>query len=235
MVDDGVPSTPADDSADESAATAGIVIVRIVLAAGAGSRMGRTKALLPYDGATALERLARLAFSLDGGRAETVVVTGHDHHAVATEANRVGFHVACNPNWHGGQTSSLQCGIRVAREFGADVVILHPVDFPLITQGDYDACLHVLRDVVIRETNSSAHAAIIVTSHAMRRGHPLLFGRDLFDDFLALGADVPARDVVRRHGDRIHYAVVENEGVLVDVDTPEAYNAARLTTENRTS
>jgi CTP:molybdopterin cytidylyltransferase MocA len=47
--------------------------------------------------------------------------------------------------------------------------------------------------------------------------------RDLFGELLELPAEATARDVLRRHTARTRYVEVADEGVLRDIDDPEAY------------
>ncbi|MFM8782128.1 MAG: NTP transferase domain-containing protein, partial [Gemmatimonadota bacterium] len=67
------------------------VVAGILLAAGAATRMGRTKQLLPVEGVPMVRRAAELLRA--AGCAPLVVVTGHD--AEAVEAALDGLDVRC--------------------------------------------------------------------------------------------------------------------------------------------
>jgi molybdenum cofactor cytidylyltransferase len=56
---------------------------------------------------------------------------------------------------------------------------------------------------------------------AGRRGNPVLLGRDLFPQLLALGGDEGARRVLQDLGHRLALVESPNDGVLFDVDTPQ--------------
>ena len=59
--------------------------------------------------------------------------------------------------------------------------------------------------------------------YAGRRGHPVLLDRAYWAAMLALPADGMPRDVIQAAPERLRLVDVEDEGVLVDVDTREAY------------
>lgn len=53
------------------------------------------------------------------------------------------------------------------------------------------------------------------------RGHPVGFGRALFDEIAALGGDSGARDLLARHPDRVHRVAVADAAILKDIDLPQ--------------
>ena len=111
----------------------------LILAAGAASRMGRCKALLPLpfpDGeCCALERLARM-YAFCGQR---FVVTGHHAGLLEPAAPGWGLRAVRNPRPEDGMFSSIRAGLRAvleqARAEGVEPeqggVFVHPVDVPL--------------------------------------------------------------------------------------------------------
>ncbi|MEM1114268.1 MAG: nucleotidyltransferase family protein [Pseudomonadota bacterium] len=54
-----------------------------------------------------------------------------------------------------------------------------------------------------------------------RGGHPMGFGRAYFDQLISLSGDVGGKDIVRRHKDNIVDVVLEDVGILQDVDRPD--------------
>ena len=54
-----------------------------------------------------------------------------------------------------------------------------------------------------------------------RRGNPVLIGRALFPDILALTGDAGARGVLQGLGSRLALIESPDDGVLFDVDRPE--------------
>ena len=68
------------------------------------------------------------------------------------------------------------------------------------------------------------HQPIVVPIYRGRRGHPVLFSSRLFAELLTAPLDVWAKSVVDRHWDEVLEIETEDEGVIVDIDTPEEYH-----------
>jgi molybdenum cofactor cytidylyltransferase len=64
---------------------------------------------------------------------------------------------------------------------------------------------------------------IVVPSFQMRRGHPWLVARPLWDELLQLKPQESPRDFLNRHAGEIHYVEVDTSSILADLDTPEDY------------
>src|SRR5699024_1661192 len=108
-------------------------VIGVLLAAGAGSRMGKPKALVRHNDGRPWLVTARQAL-LDGGCADVVTVLG----ARADEAASLlpGAWTITASNWHSGMGASLAtglCQIRDSGEFRAAMV--HLVDLPDIGAG----------------------------------------------------------------------------------------------------
>ena len=61
---------------------------------------------------------------------------------------------------------------------------------------------------------------IIIPTFQGRRGHPTLFPKNLLAEIYQ-GFNL--REIITKHADRITYVAVEDEGVVLDMDTPEDY------------
>lgn len=186
-------------------------IAGLILAAGASRRMGRLKPLVEYEGKTFLDRLIGL---LRPHCDPVLVVVGEQADAVISgiaRASEVAF--VRNPQPERGQLSSLQCGLRQIPEDRA-AVIFTPVDYPAVRPETVAALVKAF------ETSG---ALVVVPVCAGRHGHPVAIHRDLFGELLELPAEATARDVLRRHTARTRYVEVADEGVLRDIDDPEAY------------
>lgn len=102
----------------------------VLLAAGAGSRLGRgPKALLPFRGRTLVEVLADVL--LDGGCREVVVVLGAAAEAVRKLPGLQRHTVVENHDWQTGMGSSFTLGLTAARP--QDNVLVALVDQPGVT------------------------------------------------------------------------------------------------------
>lgn len=184
----------------------------IVLAAGASTRMGRSKALLPFGDLTALERVVRCG--AQAGAGSSIVVGGHDAEAIRAVAGLAGARFVVNPRWERGQTSSLLAGFAELPPDAAGF-LLFPVDCPLVRP-----------ETVARILAAPSAAAIAVPRYGGRRGHPALFRRATFAEFHALGDDEPAHAVLRRDPARVTDVEVDDPGVALPLDTPADYERA---------
>ncbi len=74
-----------------------------------------------------------------------------------------------------------------------------------------------------RETRS----AIVIPSYQMRRGHPWLLARSLWQEVMELPAGQTLRDFLNASRENLDYLAVENDSILQDLDTPEEYERQR--------
>jgi CTP:molybdopterin cytidylyltransferase MocA len=188
-----------------------IPIAGIVLAAGYSRRMGSTKALITLHGVPFAERVVRAL--RDGGCAPVIVVVGvgNDHQAVAALAESLGALVVVNRNPGSEQLDSLRLGMESVPAAVAGVMV-SPVDVPLVSASLVDALIVAFE---------ASGRALALPGREGRHGHPVLFGRSLFDELL--GGDLPggARDVVRAHLDEAVVVEIQDALTLKDVDTPD--------------
>ena len=188
-------------------------VTPIILAAGASVRMGRTKALLEFDGRTCLE----IALEACRGLATPVIVLGPSRGEIGRRVSLASFHVALNDNPESGQTASLKAGLR-ALPPGAGAFLIYPVDFPLLTAGEVGA-------VVQAWMHRPGHdKTFFIPSHGMRRGHPVLCRAGMVREFLALPDSAPARTVINLRPQRIAHVDFDRPTVLMDMDRPADYD-----------
>jgi CTP:molybdopterin cytidylyltransferase MocA len=186
----------------------------IVLAAGASTRMGRPKALLPAGDRTFIRRI--LDSLREGGIPEAVVVVRPGQDEVIAEVEASGFGRAVgNPRADEGQLSSLIIGLDAIDRPGVDAVLVTLVDVPLIGAPS-------VRILLGRAAVSAA--PVIRAAHQGRHGHPVIFKRLLFDALRGADPAAGAKAVVRAVP--VEDVETGDPGVVEDVDTPEDY--ARL-------
>jgi len=195
------------------------MLAAIILAAGDSRRMGTPKALLPDpDGRPFVARLVR-SFSA-AGIDEIVVVTGVMHaaivDAIATDSPPARPLCVRNPDPSRGQLSSLWTGLEAAIRSDIEGVLVTPVDIPMIRT----ATIRQVVDAWVR-----THAPIVRPVVGERHGHPVLFDRVTFDALREAPLTEGARVVVHANADRVVNVAVDDEGCLVDIDTPADYEA----------
>jgi CTP:molybdopterin cytidylyltransferase MocA len=194
----------------------------VILAAGASSRLGRCKALLPLpspagDERTPIELLASAGAAFDG--AAPLVVTGADHAAIEASgaARRAGAEVACNANWHRGRTGGLL--LAASLRAGLDLCVA-PVDVPLVPRAIFDALLEAWLRAGSPERGWLAPLFRSSPSAVPRFGHPIVLGRSLLRDLAEEDPSIPLRALRTRAKPVFSVEVVSPE-VLDDLDTAE--------------
>jgi len=190
----------------------------LVLAAGAGERLGGPKALTLAGGNTFIERVMTTCAS--SAVDEIVVVTGAASAEVSTRARQLSpkldapVRIVENSAWRDGRTGSVQAGW-ASCEPGTDVLVF-PVDHPGVRLLTLDSLLGVFG-------HAGGQLEIVVPSFesdgTRRRGHPVLLSATLREEVMLLGRDEPLRELVKRH--EVLEVPVDDEGVLLDVNTPE--------------
>ena len=195
------------------------MLAAIILAAGDSTRMGRPKALLPDpEGRPFVARLVR-TFSA-AGIEQVIVVTGSLHAqiagALAADDLPVVPQVVNNPQPALGQISSLWMGLDAAIQSGVRGVLMTLVDIPLVQ-------VSTVRRVIDAWTQH--RAPIVRPAVGTRHGHPVLFDQSLFDALRHAPITEGARAVVHANADRIVDVQVDDEGCLLDFDTPADYEA----------
>ena len=213
-------------------------IAGLVLAAGAGNRLGTPKAALPWAGRTLLDHaVTRLR---DGGCDPVHAVIGAAADRIRT-ATTVPVHFVHNPHWPDGMGGSLRAGLR-ALPGTADAVVVILVDQPGITA-----------EAVTRIRTALATGAPIARAGyrrdtgrprpdtgprpgrdtGLRPGHPVGFAQPLWTRLAdAVHDDVGARDFLAAHPELITTIDCTDTGNPDDIDTPAQLAAAlsRLTT-----
>jgi len=175
--------------------------------------MGRPKALLDLHGELCIARVLRAC--AEAGVGDPVVVLGHEAEAIR-RALPGGTCCGVNPEFaHTGPAASLRCGLDLLPD-ESDAFLLYPVDFPLVTGVEVGALLNRWEEV-------RKDRRIVVPSHDMRRGHPVLFHRSLEPEFRDLDGDAPLHRVLRAHEDEVEHVIMEHPWVLENMDTPEDY------------
>lgn len=186
----------------------------IVLAAGASSRMGRPKALLPLAGGeTFVERIHR---TLRDARLDPIVVVVRPEleEPVRTLLPRTTA-VAVNRNPERGQLFSLLVGLDALGWPAAALMTL--VDLPLVRAETVGALIAAW---------ARSGAPLVRPMTLGRRGHPIVVGGPVIAALADANPLAGAKPVVHAFAAQALDVAVDDPGTLDDVDTPEDY--ARL-------
>jgi CTP:molybdopterin cytidylyltransferase MocA len=211
----------------------GARIAAVILAAGAGRRLGGVaKALLPHPAGSYLAAIA--ATARDVGLLDAVVVVGAPFgDEVAAHARCLGLQVRVNPAPERGMASSVALGFAAIAGGPAAAAWLWPVDHPAVTAATLRrliAALGAVLGAVLGEALGSAlgptlgeagaaGAEVARPCYRGRGGHPPLIARALWPALAACGDRADgARGVLRAA--RVVAVEVDDPGVVRDVDTP---------------
>jgi len=179
----------------------------IVLAAGAGSRFGSGKLLARLGGQPIIE--AVLDNLRDAPVDEVIVVIGADAKRLRVICERYGVRIVENPDWQGGQSTSVLAGLR-ACDGEAAVVLLG--DQPLIGAGAVERLVAAF----------AGGARIAVATYGGKWRNPVLFSREVWPLLeTELAGDEGARPVLRRHPELVVEVPCEGVGDPTDIDTRE--------------
>jgi CTP:molybdopterin cytidylyltransferase MocA len=188
------------------------MIPAIVLAAGASTRMGRSKALLTTTGDRTFVGAILESLRLGGVRDVVVVIRSGDA-ALEREIAAAGFgRAVVNPRAEDGQLTSLLAGLDAVDAPHVPAVLVTLVDVPLVAAD-------TVRTLLARAAISPA--SVVRAVHRGVHGHPVVFKRELFPALRRADPSVGAKEVVRAAA--IEDVDVDDPGVAEDIDTPGDY------------
>ena len=181
-------------------------VAGLVLAAGRSSRMGQPKPLLELEGRPFIEVAVEALRT--GGCGELVAVVADA--AVGSAARAAGARVVEGAPG-GEQIDSLRRGLdRLGPAVEAAAVL--PVDHPRVRASTVAALLAAWR---------ADPTAVVRPVHEGRPGHPTIFPRRTWDALRDPNLGEGARSVVE--SELVVDVPVDDPGVLIDIDTPDAY------------
>lgn len=183
--------------------------------------MGAFKLALPWAGRTVIRQVVEAVRS--GGIERMVVVLGHRAGEVEAALAGTGVTFAFNARYGSGEMlESLRTGLN---EVAGDCRAV------LLCLGDQPQILpSTVRDV-LHAGESAGWERIVIPSHNMRSGHPILLPEAIWGDIRTASGTL--RDILRDHRERVLYLPVDTPTVLADLDTPEDYAREQRRTESR--
>ncbi len=174
--------------------------------------MGTDKALLTYRGRAFLETI--LTTLREAGLSRITVVLGHHASEIQRAVDLGGAEVVINRDYHQGQTSSLQAGLKALEGTEPEAIVLCLVDHPAISAETVRVLLATFRQ---------SGSPVVIPTYRGQRGHPVLMGRVLFAELKTLSHGEGANTVVRKYRQATQFVEVQDPGIVVDVDDPETY------------
>ena len=209
-----------------------MTVAGLLLAAGAGRRFGRPKALVEWDGAPLV--VQGLKTLTAGGAEPALAVLGAEAEQVRTAATGLrDDQVVVAGGWAEGVGASLRAGLAaLAESTAADAVVIVLVDQPLVRS---EAVSRLVRAVDVTDPDSSAdtnpnsspatsprtNADAAVATYGGRQGHPVGLRRAVWHEVAALAVgEIGARAWLNAHAGRVHEVGCDGLGLPADIDTP---------------
>jgi molybdenum cofactor cytidylyltransferase len=183
-----------------------MTISAVILAAGKSVRMGQPKMLMPWGNTTVLGKVIE---TLQAAGVEDIVIATNSK--IAPQVTSYEFRVVLNDD--GEMLESIQLGLQ-AQKPSVEATLICLGDQPQIEEEN------VWKVCAAFDQNKSR---LVVPSYQMRRGHPWLVARELWDEILQLHAPESMRDFLNAHNKEIFYVECDSPKILQDLDTPADY------------
>ena len=183
----------------------------VILAAGASTRMGTQKLLLPFQGSTMIEKVIESATAVVN--TNIVIVLGAQHTEIRKQINNPDLIYIINDNYSSGMLTSVICGFRALPE-DATAVLLFLGDQPQIPQD--------IAQKVISSWQESGKG-IVIPAFSGKRGHPVLIETRYKKQIEELDPEQGLRMLSQKFADDVFEVECGIPEILRDIDTPEDY------------
>lgn len=187
-------------------------IAILILAAGASSRMGQIKQLLPWKKTTLLGNAIENAQGIENS--DIFVVLGAHSEKIKEGVGIKNVEYVTHTDWEKGLGSSIAYGIRhiVATERLYSGVLIMLCDQPLIDS----VYLNTMVDIFVNKGKG-----IVATAYGNRVGVPAIFDKKYIPELIELREDEGAKKIIGKH--KIDVLILKPGGKEIDLDTLEEY------------
>jgi molybdenum cofactor cytidylyltransferase len=170
--------------------------------------MGRSKQLLLLGHSPVIRHC--LDSIVASGLRDIVVVIGANHDEISTTISGMPVRTVVNADPGSDMAGSVRIGLRQADPASTGLLIC-PADHPLVSS-------ETIRELI--NVHFSCPDSILIPRYKGRRGHPTLFPRKAIDGIFIVET---LRDVIAGPSGSVRLVDVDDEGVVLDMDTPEDY------------
>ncbi len=191
-------------------------ITAVILAAGTSSRMAAgNKLLLDYSERTVIEQV--LLNTADSNVDDVLVITGYESNLLQKKLRNhltERIRLVHNADYQRGRAASVKCALSA---------IDAKVDAALFMVGDKPDVRTALMNRIL-ERFRREHPSILHVRTPSGRGHPIIFDRAVFHEFMPLEGDFCANEILVRYGDRL--IVLDDHRNQIDIDSEADYRTA---------
>ncbi|MBW2064627.1 MAG: nucleotidyltransferase family protein [Deltaproteobacteria bacterium] len=194
-------------------------VAGLILAAGASTRIGAPKQLLPAGDTCILDLVLKEA--LDSNLHRVYLVLGYESDRIMarlrTDPHHSKLSIVENPAYKQGMSTSIIAGLSLAETLYGDIMIIL-ADMPFVN-----------REVINRLLHSYLHSGLPLGAVKVggKRSHPVIVNRVFYGDLHRLKGDVGARGLFRKFPDRVFLLEVDEGPYDMDIDTMEDYEKFR--------
>ncbi len=182
-------------------------VAAVVLAAGASTRFGSPKQLVPWQGQTLLRHV--VVQTLAAPVQQVIVVLGAHFEDIAATLQGLPVEVVYNPDWEQGQSASVRAALAAFRP-GTQAALFVLGDQPALLPGLFQRLVAAHRRTL---------APIAAPRYQGRRGNPVLFDRGCFGELLTVQGDAGGRTLFARHAEQVSW-IEGGPEILYDIDRP---------------
>jgi molybdenum cofactor cytidylyltransferase len=189
----------------------------IILAAGASTRMGKPKQLLPYQGRSLLRHITEVAIA--SKNQPIIVVLGANAEIIKPEICQLPVQIVQNLQWGSGMSSSIRTGIETVNALGQNVeaVVITLCDQPFVSP-------EVINQLV--KAYRLTPKAIVASEYADTLGVPALFHHTFFSKLANLKQGEGAKQIIKKYINQVT-SVPFLQG-KIDIDTPDDYEQLQM-------
>lgn len=195
-------------------------LAAILLAAGYSKRMNAFKPLLPLGNSTVIDN--SINTFLNAGISNITVVLGYQANRLKPMLEQKNIKWVYNEKYDEGMYSSILAGVKSLPSITKGFFLL-PADIPLVES-------HTIN--TLAKAYYQSKQSIIYPTFKSRKGHPPLISSCLFSEILDYDGAGGLKTLLRKHEEHSEYVEVDDEGILLDMDTYEEYLKIRDRLDN---
>jgi len=148
---------------------------------------------------------------ITSGIENIVAVLGYRGDEVLAVIHEMPVQIVFNKNQESEMAESVRIGLRAIAEKSSGVLVCLS-DHPLVSVDT----LKILMQCFLETPDK-----IIIPIYKGKRGHPTLFPRNVIEEIFEAGT---LRDIIDKNRSRLKFLDVQDEGIILDMDTKEDYD-----------